>query len=216
MKLMTSWVGCFTFFSGITLAVNFGLMAKVQAATLLNDNFDAVPLGAYSGSFDSSFYVSTGKIDVSGQGSNDFYPGNGNYIDLNGDRQGGITSNSSFTFSPGQSATLSFSYGTNKDGGIPNSAQVILGGVVIDQLKSTDLIGTGLNNVTLNIANPNNGTLSFLSTTPGFYGIIIDNIVLNSSPTSVPEPFTVIGTLIGGTAAFHMRKKLKATSDPRS
>jgi hypothetical protein len=27
--------------------------------------------------------------------------------------------------------------------------------------------------------------------------------------TSVPEPFTVIGTLVGGTAAFRMRKKLK-------
>lgn len=32
---------------------------------------------------------------------------------------------------------------------------------------------------------------------------------LPPSPTSVPEPFTVIGTLIGGTAAFRMRKKLK-------
>lgn len=30
--------------------------------------------------------------------------------------------------------------------------------------------------------------------------------------TSVPEPFTIIGTLIGGTAAFRMRKKLKSTS----
>ncbi len=32
------------------------------------------------------------------------------------------------------------------------------------------------------------------------------------SSTSVPEPFTVIGTLIGGTAALRMRKKLKSTS----
>jgi CHRD domain len=30
--------------------------------------------------------------------------------------------------------------------------------------------------------------------------------------TSVPEPFTVIGTLVGGTAAFRMRKKLKAAN----
>ncbi len=30
--------------------------------------------------------------------------------------------------------------------------------------------------------------------------------------TSVPEPFTVIGTLIGGTAAFRIRKRLQATS----
>ena len=32
--------------------------------------------------------------------------------------------------------------------------------------------------------------------------------VAQASPTAVPEPFTVIGTIIGGTAAFRMRKKL--------
>jgi hypothetical protein len=31
------------------------------------------------------------------------------------------------------------------------------------------------------------------------------------TPTSVPEPFTIFGTLIGGTAALRMRKKLKST-----
>jgi hypothetical protein len=33
---------------------------------------------------------------------------------------------------------------------------------------------------------------------------------LKASATAVPEPFTVIGTLIGGTAAFRMRKRLKS------
>jgi hypothetical protein len=32
----------------------------------------------------------------------------------------------------------------------------------------------------------------------------------NASAISVPEPFTVIGSLIGGTAALRMRKKLKS------
>lgn len=31
---------------------------------------------------------------------------------------------------------------------------------------------------------------------------------LTVSPTAVPEPFTIIGTLVGGTAALRMRKKL--------
>jgi outer membrane protein assembly factor BamB len=30
-----------------------------------------------------------------------------------------------------------------------------------------------------------------------------------SNSTAVPEPFTIIGTLVGGTAAMRMRKKLK-------
>lgn len=39
----------------------------------------------------------------------------------------------------------------------------------------------------------------------------IDNIQFNSAstPTAVPEPFTIIGTIIGGTAVLRMRKKLK-------
>jgi thermolabile hemolysin len=33
------------------------------------------------------------------------------------------------------------------------------------------------------------------------------------SPTAVPEPFTIIGTIIGGTAAIRMRKKLKSNGE---
>ena len=34
----------------------------------------------------------------------------------------------------------------------------------------------------------------------------------NTNTTAVPEPFTIIGTLVGGTAAFRIRKKLKASA----
>jgi F5/8 type C domain len=34
---------------------------------------------------------------------------------------------------------------------------------------------------------------------------------INANTTSVPEPFTIVGTLVGGTAAMRMRKKLKVT-----
>ncbi len=33
-----------------------------------------------------------------------------------------------------------------------------------------------------------------------------------SNPTSVPEPFTIVGTLMGGAAALRMRKRLKVTN----
>jgi hypothetical protein len=36
--------------------------------------------------------------------------------------------------------------------------------------------------------------------------------ISETSSTAVPEPFTVIGTLIGGTAAFRLKKKLKDSS----
>jgi hypothetical protein len=44
--------------------------------------------------------------------------------------------------------------------------------------------------------------------------ILFDNVSFNTvnPSTQVPEPFTVIGTLVGGTAAFRMRKKLKSVN----
>jgi hypothetical protein len=45
---------------------------------------------------------------------------------------------------------------------------------------------------------------------PGF-GNFVAASPYDSGSTAVPEPFTIIGTLIGGTAAVRMRKKLKAS-----
>ena len=39
------------------------------------------------------------------------------------------------------------------------------------------------------------------------------NATVQQTSQSVPEPFTIVGTLIGGTAALRMRKKLKANSN---
>lgn len=38
------------------------------------------------------------------------------------------------------------------------------------------------------------------------------NTVAAENPTNVPEPFTIVGTLIGSVAAFRMRKRLKVTN----
>ncbi len=44
-------------------------------------------------------------------------------------------------------------------------------------------------------------------------GAVIDNLQFNSAAAqSVPEPFTIIGTLVGGTAAVRMKKKLKSAN----
>lgn len=44
----------------------------------------------------------------------------------------------------------------------------------------------------------------------GFTGV--GGVAVMPPPTAVPEPFTIVGTLIGGTAAYRMRKRLKATN----
>jgi hypothetical protein len=47
----------------------------------------------------------------------------------------------------------------------------------------------------------------------GYFNTGIDNVIINSTAsTAVPEPLTIVGTLIGGTAAFRMKRKLKDSS----
>ena len=57
------------------------------------------------------------------------------------------------------------------------------------------------------------GAVSTFNNKTNAFGLAFAPSISTSSPTSVPEPFTIIGTLIGGTAAFRMRKKLKAIAD---
>jgi hypothetical protein len=53
----------------------------------------------------------------------------------------------------------------------------------------------------------------FTNDTPSSSAVFAGGInQLTGGATSVPEPFTVIGSLIGGTAAFRMRKKLKSSN----
>jgi hypothetical protein len=55
-------------------------------------------------------------------------------------------------------------------------------------------------------------SISFHATTGSGY-TELDNFrfgTVGAAATSVPEPFTIIGTLVGGTSALRMRKKLKS------
>jgi hypothetical protein len=52
------------------------------------------------------------------------------------------------------------------------------------------------------------GASNFTNTISG-----VGNITLNSGSTAVPEPFTILGTLIGGGAALRLRRKLSNPTD---
>jgi hypothetical protein len=84
--------------------------------------------------------------------------------------------------------------------------------------SSTFSLATNLNGGQTQIGFAATGTQVTITSAIGSsipYDFFIDNIRFNEAlppniGTSVPEPFTVIGTIIGGTAAFRMRKKLKS------
>jgi hypothetical protein len=69
------------------------------------------------------------------------------------------------------------------------------------------IAGAGETFTSVTFGNTNGGNDFF-----GFDNLTVGNLAQVQSPTAVPEPFTIIGTLVGGTAALRMRKKLKAST----
>jgi hypothetical protein len=77
-----------------------------------------------------------------------------------------------------------------------------------DTLTASTTVSAGTYSIGIRITRPYDNSLPFLSQN-------VDNFTISGSATgdtAVPEPFTIIGSLVGGTAAFRMRKKLKSSS----
>jgi hypothetical protein len=180
--------------------------SPASAITLINETFGSGNPDRFNvSSAVGTFAVTSGNIDLIGNGGSfDFYTGNGNYIDLNGNTGGTITSTSSFTFNPGESATLSFDYGTN---GVGTSADIFFGGNLIGSLL-TPSGGSSFTPFNLTFNNPGSGALSFVSTNAGGGGIVLDNIQLSSNPASVPEPSDMLGTAIAFGSIVMLKRKL--------
>lgn len=198
-----------------TLALSLGGFDRAQAATLVSENFGAGDPGTYNitGPLNSNFTVSAGNVDLIGSSTPfDLYPGNGDYIDLNGNQSGTITSINSFTFATGESATLSFDYGTNGPG---TTANVFLGSTLLASLTAPT--GSSFVNFNQTFTAPTNGTLRFESTNGGFGGIVLDNIELTSNPavvssTEVPEPSDIVGTAFAFGSVVLLKRKLSKKS----
>lgn len=60
-------------------------------------------------------------------------------------------------------------------------------------------------------------SIAFLNNTTSNNFVGLDDVQISTvSAASVPEPFTIIGSIVGGTAAFRMRKKLKSNSTDKN
>jgi len=182
-----------------------GLMAltattAAHAAPLLADNFDSYAQGLDATSLGSKWIVTnTGDVDVIGTGFYDFFPGNGNYIDLGGSNGTFGQFSSTQSFAPG-TYTLSFALGGTSRGD-NDTTTITLG----DWSTSIALLsGASLANHSYTFTTTG-GQLSFLDTgANGNVGNILDNVAL----TAVPEPATWAMMLLGfGMVGFALRKR---------
>ncbi len=200
-------------FKTSALAAAFGLAltsAASASVVIFTDNFDGEALGT-NATLDQ-WTVTRDSVDVIGSGFFDFYPGNGNYLDLNGSTSSQGQTEGRIETGPlgltlGKRYELSFSYGTNSRPG-PLPAILTFGlGTDTQQLIINTIPGSLVDVVYSFIYDGSGNFLSFAddSGTPGDQGgPIIDNVRL----ALVPLPaggFLLIGGL-AGLAALRRRK----------
>lgn len=161
----------------------------VEGQIVLSDNFNAENggVGALNYTNFGNFNVTTGSVDLIGNGFFDFYPGSGLYIDLNGSTGVSGTLESKAVFAPG-TYTLSFNLGNNGAFASANSVTASLDGFSETFTRSGS---PAFQTITRSFTTTSSGRLIFA--TPASdgdnAGIVLDNVVL--SATAVPEPSTV-------------------------
>ena len=192
------------------VALSFGIAGSASAAVVFSDDFNGEALGL-STTLDN-WTVTTPSIDVIGTGSFDFYPGNGNYLDLNGSsapNSEGRIETAALGLVAGKKYSLTFDYGTNSSPG-PLPALLTFG-------LGTDLITLVINAIPVTLVSASytfiyNGSgdwLSFADTsnTAGDQGgPVLDNVVLSAVP--LPAGGLLLLGALGGLAAMRRRKSI--------
>lgn len=203
---MRRWILC------LLLAATVG-SAPASGALLFSDTFDAEAQGLNQAL--DNWTVSDGAIDVVGPGFFDFYPGNGNHIDLDGSigDAGRITTNTVFDLDPGTTYVLRFELGGSARGDT-NSVTVSLGSFSeVFTMTSSEPLAAIVREIT--VAAPTSSALVFDHAGGDHLGLLLDDVTLNSrlpvgGPSGTPAPgiLALLGVglaLIGNSRRRHPR-----------
>jgi hypothetical protein len=132
-------------------------------------------------------------------------PSTGNFSYISGNSTANVyqlTNSLNFDFSNG--VTIAIGAGTTFTGGLNST----LG----QQFSLANSVGSSIRNGADVVALPPTFTFQFsdgITTGGGNYNFTVSPL---NSAAAVPEPFTIIGTVVGGIAAFRMRKKLASST----
>lgn len=213
--------GLLTKFSVLMVVVgSTAIAAPARATVYLSENFNEVAQGLNATNIGPNFNVTAGTVDVAGTGFYDFYPGNGNYIDLDGStyQLGTIQSK---VFAAG-SYTLSFDLGayTYNHAAITENTLVSLGDfslVITPGVDSSATPGVPFEHYSFTFTTNTAGALTFAALNPDCpgdgtnIGNILDNVLLTSA---VPEPSTWAMMILGfcGLSLLAYRKRNQLTT----
>lgn len=164
---------------------------------LFSQDFDAENGGVPTTNFTSlsNLVVTSGSVDLIGNGFADFFPGNGLYLDMDGTSGGGgtIESQASFTLTPGR-YLLQFDLGNTDDqfGGVENEnvLEVSLGAAYTETFRRNGLTPFETISRPIDITTTTVAPLRLAQGGGDNLGVLIDNLSL----TLIPEP-TAVGLL---------------------
>jgi hypothetical protein len=198
----------------VPLVALIALGASVQtssAAVVLQDNFGTTGADQLNWAGDGVFTSTSppGSVDLIGAGGGfDFFPGNGNYIDLDGSTGSGNNPagqlTSVMTFGPG-SYTLTFSLGGNHRGAAAQQTVFSLG----DFSNSLTLDSSALlTSYTYSFTTTTTGQLVFTETGPSDQqGNILDNVVLSAVPETSTWAMMILGFFGVGFMAYRRKNQ---------
>jgi hypothetical protein len=186
-----------------------GLLAGACAANaqvVFSDDFNADAQGLNKTAFLGDWAVTDGAVDLVGTGFFEFYPGNGNYVDLDGSMGNAGVFTKVLDLTAGVTYTASFLLGGSTRGD-SNLVDVGFGSSLASfTLLSGDPLGA--RSIAFTPGSSGSYSLSFANAGGDNLGAILDNVVV--STPAIPEPETYALMLAGlgalGVVARRRRK----------
>lgn len=191
--------------SGVAVAAVLLTVSTASASVIFSDNFNSETAGLNT--TPSQWSLVSGSVDVIPSGGlYDFYPGNGLYVDMDGStgQAGSIKTTAQFAYTSGQQYQLTFDYGLNSSGGVPQYLNYSFGGM--SGMVTISSRPSSLQSYSVLFAPTTSGvgSLAFSASPDGYSGPILDNVVLSA----VPLPATGL-LLLGGLAGLGSLRRRK-------
>ena len=184
-------------------AAVLSMASAASATTLFSDDFNAATQGLNVAP--AGWVQSNGTVDVIGTGFFEFYPGNGNYIDMDGSTfdAGRIDTIATFAAFAGSTYSISFDYGVNA----ANAETLTFGfagwvGTLL--IPAGGIASLTPFTVTFQALTTGNSTLFFEAAGNDNQGPVIDNVSLAAVP--LPAGGLLLLGALGGIAALRRRK----------
>ncbi|MBC7834637.1 MAG: hypothetical protein H7Y88_05990 [Phycisphaerales bacterium] len=190
-----------------------GLAASASAdVVVFNDTFDLENGGAASLNYTgfANWTVGGGTVDLIGNGSFDFYPGNGLYVDLDGSTgdSGLLETTTTFNFLAGITYQLDFELGGSQRGDTNTVTLLVNVGLINELFVLNSADPLALVTRTFTPAVNTSGTISFENMGGDNVGLILDDVVLTELATVIPLPgagaMGAMGLVLG---AIAMRRR---------